>query len=408
MVTPTNSNFVSYENLYDITVTGGLAANLRTNIGEDTTRKILAQQAVEICQIEIVSPLVGATGVGEALEQIRFVIDGQVYLGGNNVIIRADLDSNYSPPLPTNQGENLSGVQQVQRNNFKLGLGLPDLAPVINAQPWRIIENTTVKTRVEGNIDVEVLVGNTAILADFRIILKGWRYRTQETIQKYMRAVYGQPRRVPMIDPVSGRDFSFTYPAIPANTENFTKLIGGDAQDPNQVNLRRILRWARNGIATTPNTDFAMSFDDSNVDTRDQNMELSVPRDRVVVLTKLGVRPGTNHLFTKVEVNGEILTQEETVPAAKNDLLFGRDPTSATGGAITMFLHKFQQLPHLQPLFISNETGEVIIRDDGTAVADGTNFGAGSLVVLDGFEVNDPLFDRVPAVVTRPPSPQTS
>ena len=402
MVSPTNANFVSYETLYDVTVTGGLAANIQTKIGEDTTRKILSQQAAEICEIEIVPPIVAATGAAEALEQVKLIIDGEQYLGGDRMIIRADLDSMYAPPKPSNLGEVQTGVNQGKRNVFKFGLGLPDLAGVINMSPWRIIENTTPKTEVEGNIDIEILVGNTPITGDFRIILKGWRYRTQETINKFMRAVYGQARRVGMLDPVSGRDFSFTYPAVPTNTENFTKLIGGDDQDPNQVTVKRLLRWARNGKATTPNTDFAMSFDDGNVDTRDQEMEFDVNRDKVLVFNKLGVRPGTNNLFTKVEINNEVMTREENVPSAKNDLIFGRK--TAIGAGITAFLHDFRQLPAIQPLFISNETGEVIIRDDGTAVADGTNFGNGTLVVLDALEVFDPLFDRSAAVVT--PAPQ--
>lgn len=402
MVSPTNANFVSYETLYDVTVTGGLAANIQTKIGEDTTRKILSQQAVEICEVEIVSPIIAASGIGEALEQIKLVIDGEQYLGGDRLIIRGDLDSMYAPPKPSNLGEIQTGENQGKRNVFKLGLGLPDLAGIIDMAPWRIIENTTAKTRVEGNIDVEILVGNTALTGDFRIILKGWRYRTQETINKFMRAVYGQARRVGMLDPVSGRDFSFTYPAIQTKTENFTKLIGGNDQDPNQVNVKRLLRWARNGKATTPNTDFAMSFDDNNVDTRDQDMDFDVTRDRVLIFNKIGVRPGTNNLFTKVEINNEVMTREETVPSAKNDLIFGRK--TAVGAGITSFLHDFRQLPAIQPLFISNETGEVIIRDDGTAIADGTNFGNGSLVVLDALEVFDPLFDRSPNIVT--PAPQ--
>lgn len=401
MVTPTNANFVSYETLYDVTVTGGLAANIRTKIGEDTTRKILSQQAVEICEVEIVPPTVGGTGAGEALEQIKLIIDGEQYLGGDHLIIRADLDSLFAPPKPSNLGEIQTGVNQGKRNVFKLGLGLPDLAGIIQAMPGKILENTTAKTRLEGNIDVEVLVGNTAILADFRIILKGWRYRTQETINKFLRAVYGQAKRIPMMDPVSGRDFSFTYPAIATSTENFTKTIGGDDQDPNKVLVRRLLRWARNSKATTPNTDYSLSFDDDNVDTRDEDMEFDVPRNRLLIVNKLGVRPGTNHLFTKVEINNEVMTREETVPAAKNDLIFGRK--TAIGAGIQAFAHDFRQLPALQPLFISNETGEIIIRDDGTAIPDGTNFGSGSLVVLDALEILDPNFDRQSEVIRQAP-----
>lgn len=402
MVNPTNSNFVSYETLYDVTVTGGVAADIRAKAGEDNNRKILAQQAAEITEIEIVSPVTAGAGVGEALEQIIPVIDGKLYLGGDQVIIRGDLDAMYTPPKPSNLGEIVSGPHQGIRKVFKLGTGLPDLAGVINSEPWRIIENTTIKTRVNGTIDFEYLVGNTALVDDVRIIAKGWRYRTKQTIEKYMRAVYGQPHRVPYLDPVSGRDFSFTYPARSITADKFVELIGGEDQPPEGVNVKRLLRWARNKLATTPNTPYALSFEDGNVNTREQNMDFDVLADKVITLLKLGVRPGTNHLLSDVEINNEVLTQEETVVSAKNDLLFGRK--TATGAGITSYLHDFRQLPHIQPLSISNETGKIRIKDDGTAIAAGLNFGAGSLVVLDALEIQNPAFARQQVVTRSPPA----
>lgn len=402
MVTPTSSRRVTYETLYDVTITGGKAADIRENMGEDTARKLLSQEAAEITEIEIISPLVAATGAGEALEQVIPVIDGKLYLGGDQIIIRGDLDSVYVPPKPTVKGELVTGPNQAKRTVFKFGTGLPDLAGDIDQAPWRIAENTTIKTRVEGKIDVQFLVGNTAIIADFRVILKGWRYNERSTIEEFMRRVYGQPRPVGFIDPLTGRDFSYVVPAKQINADKFTELIGGEDQPEDGVNVKRLLRWARNSKATTPNTDFALSFDDNNVVARDNDMDFVVDENNLIVLNRLGVRPGANHLLTKIEVNTNKMNQEETVLDAKNDLFYGREETSAIGGAVSVFEHKFRELPNIQPVTISNETGKVIILDDGTAIADGTNFGNGSLVVLDAIQVFDPNFSRRGATTVPP------
>ena len=119
MVTPASSRRVTYETLYDVTITGGKAADIRENMGEDTARKLLAQEAAEITEIEIISPLVAATGAGEALEQIVPVIDGKLYLGGDQIIIRGDLDSVFTPPKMTVNGEVVTGPNQAKLTIFK-------------------------------------------------------------------------------------------------------------------------------------------------------------------------------------------------------------------------------------------------------------------------------------------------
>ena len=392
MVSPTQSDRVTYETLFDVTITGGVAANIRAKMGEDIIRKLLSQQTAEITEIEILSPLVAATGVGEALEQIIPVIDGKLYLGGDQIILRGDLDSMYAPPKPTSKGEVTTGANQGKRSLFKLGTGLPDLAGVIDREPWRISENTTIKTRVKGTIDFEFLVGNTAIIADFRVIARGWKYETKQVLESFMRAVYGKPRTVPYTDVQTGRDFTYTVPTKAISADKFTELIGGEDQPSDQVTVKRLLRWARNKIATTPNTDFALSFDDGNVNARSNDMDFDIDDQNLLVINKLGVRPATNHLSTKIEVNSIKMMEIETVIAAFNDLIFGREATSATGVAVTMFLHKFIELPMIQPITISNETGVVKLLDNGTAIAAGENFGAGSLIVLDGIQVFDPSF----------------
>lgn len=392
MVSPTQSDRVTYETLYDVTITGGVLANIRAKMGEDTTRKLLSQEIAEITEIEIISPLIAASGIGEALEQIIPVIDGKLYLGGDQVIIRADLDSMYSAPKPTMKGELTTGPNAGKRSVFKLGTGLPDLAGVINAAPWRIAENTTIKTRLAGTIDFEFLVGDTAITGDFRVIAKGWKYQTKQVVESFMRAVYGVPRRVPFTDPLTQRDFSFTIPAKAINADKFTELIGGEDQPADQVTLKRLLRWARNKVATTPNTDYALSFDDGNVVARSNDMDFDIDDQNLLIINKIGVRPGTNHLLTKVEVNSLIMMSEETVIDLKNDLIYGREETSAVGAAISVFEHKFRELPMIQPITVSNETGIIKILDDGTAIAAGADFGDGSIIVMDGVQVFDPSF----------------
>lgn len=406
MVSPTQSDRVTYETLYDVTITGGVAANIRAKMGEDFSRKLLSQETAEITEIEIISPLIAASGIGEALEQIVPVIDGKLYLGGDQVIIRGDLDSMYASPKPTMKGEVTTGPNQGKRSVFKLGTGLPDLAGVINREPWRISENTSIKVRLSGTIDFEFLVGDTAITGDFRVIAKGWKYQTKGVVEGFMRTVYGSPRTVPFVDPLTGRDFSYTIPAKAINADKFTELIGGEDQPSDQVTLKRILRWARNKVATTPNTDYSLSFDDGNVVARSNDMDFDVDQDNLLVINKIGVRPGTNHLLTKVEVNSLIMTSEETVLDAKNDLIYGREETSAVGAAISVFEHKFRELPMIQPITVSNETGIIKILDDGTAIAAGADFGDGSLVVMDGVQVFDPSFARRGSISVPPVSTQ--
>ena len=404
MVSPTQSDRVTYETLFDVTITGGVAANIRAKMGEDTARKLLSGQASEITEIEIVSPIVAGTGAGEALEQIIPVIDGKLYLGGDQVIIRGDLDSMYAPPKPSNLGEVTTGPNQGKRTVFKLGTGLPELAGIIDREPWRISENTTIKTKVKGTIDFEYLIGNTAIIGDFRVIARGWKYETTGVIERYMRLVYGVPRTVPFTDPMTGRDFTYTVPAKTIKAENFTELIGGDDQPTDQVTVKRILRWARNKIATTPNTKFPLSFDDGNVNARSNDMDFDIDNENLLVINKMGVRPATNHLSTRVEVNSLEMLKIETVISAYNDLLFGRK--TAIGVGITAFQHDFRELPMLQPITISHETGIVSILDNGTADAAGQNFGAGTMIVIDGIQVFDPSFatrgaNTVPPVSTQ-------
>ncbi len=51
-------------------------------------------------------------------------------------------------------------------------------------------------------------------------------------------------------------------------------------------------------------------------------------------------------------------------------------------------------MPAIDPVFISNETGQVIIKDDGTAILDGTNMGAGVMIVVEGYIIKNPAYKQ--------------
>ena len=109
------------------------------------------------------------------------------------------------------------------------------------------------------------------------------------------------------------------------------------------------------------------------------------PKDDVLmIIQKLGVLAGTNHQQTFIKVNDQDVLNAYTSPNY-NALIFGRDGETAT--ALEVYNHRFRGMPSINPVYIHGETGKVQFLDDGTAISDGTNFAAGSLVCLEALEI---------------------
>jgi hypothetical protein len=117
-------------------------------------------------------------------------------------------------------------------------------------------------------------------------------------------------------------------------------------------------------------------------------LDWNVESDELRIIQGLGVRAGANHSKTKIEANSETMLNIETLPSTtRNELFFGRGLNSAIGGTVTVQEHEFLSTPRIFPIAGHNETLKVQYLDDGTAIADGTNFGAGSLTVVDGLSI---------------------
>jgi hypothetical protein len=121
-------------------------------------------------------------------------------------------------------------------------------------------------------------------------------------------------------------------------------------------------------------------------------MDWNVDSDELRIIQGLGVRAGANHLDTLIEANGETMLDVETRQAladpdgtrGDNELFFGRGLNSAVGANVGVQEHAFLATPRIFPIAGHNETLKVQYLDNGTAIADGTNFAAGSLAVVDG------------------------
>mgnify|MGYP006206211571 FL=1 len=384
----TESKKVTFEVLFDGTISSDPAASIRANM---TQAQLLSGQSAEICYLEVTSPMVGSSGAGEALEQIVPVIDGKKYLGGSETIIRADLDANISPPRSTLRAESVVGNTYGRRQQVVFGKGMPEINA--DANPSDILNNTTIKVKPRGTINFEYLIGNSAITEPFTVKAYGWKYYNEDILEENMARVYGRARPIVLGDRMANRTFAVTYPAKRAIAKEITHLIGGEDQEQDQTHINKFFRWARNGVATTVNTKFDLSFDSSNVDTEDQNMDWDVESDELRIIQGLGIRAGTNHLDTLIEANGETMLDVETRVQGSdpdgtrgdNDLFFGRAvANSAVGAAVGIQEHLFLPPPRIFPIAGHNETLKVQYRDTGTAIADGTNFAAGSLAVVDG------------------------
>lgn len=392
MVIKTSSKKVTFERLYSVTL-GAIAANL---LSQSATSRLDNGVSAEICYAVVRSPLTAA-GVGEAFEFFEPYIDGKVYGGGGLLQVRGDLDSCQNPPVETFRGDQVLGPEGTgdRRSKMIYGLGLPDLASKpMSAEMGlgnAILQNTTVKVKPGGTIAVQYKVGNTATTDNTVIELWGYKYATEEVLQQYMARVYGRAHQITMFDKIALRTFSLTYQAIPALIENWGKLIGGQDQDGksgSEIIVKKLIRWARNAKATTANTRYDLKMDNDQVDNDYNDMKFDLKDNELMVVQKVGVICGTEHQETFIRVNDQDSLDAYTSPNY-NPLIFGRD--TETGAAVAIYNHRFRPMPAIDPVFIHGETGKVQILDDGTAIADGTNFGAGSLVCIEALKITSDL-----------------
>ena len=378
--------------LYDNQVTSTPASGTIANVAEESNAdlKLNKNEVAEIKYIEVETPL-SSTGTAEALEYLRPIIDGKDYQGGDLLRLRADNDSLI--PIPKSRiAHTLQAGMYGSRVIFDLGLTLPELVSMgVDQNQNLILENTTIKTREAGKINFKYEIGNAAITDNFRVKAYGVRYTDLDVANIYVQLAYGGGRRVSISDPRNGRSFSTVInPNFRDSRNDFTKLIGGNDMDLNGgVTVHKFNYWARNNAATTASKDFSLSFDDGQVDAREQNMDLEIDDQTLWWIRKLGLRAHSNHLDTKITCN-DVEVFRERIRDSINNLEFGR--VSATSASAEPSDHLYKPLPTIPAVFGHNETLKVLFQDTGSVIADGSNFNAGSLVAWDGLKIVDPNF----------------
>jgi len=384
----TQSKKVTWERLHRVSV-GAISADILAQTAAD---RLDSGVAMEICIAVITSPITSA-GIGEALEFVEPYIDGKSYDGGNQLQVRGDLDASQMPPVELFTGEKVLGPEGtgVRRSAIIYGLGLPDLTVMpMSADKGlgnNILRNTTVKVKAGGTIAAQYKCGNTATTDNSIIEFWGYKYHSEAALTEYMARVYGRTHQISMFDKNAMRQFNLSYDPVPAIVENWDKLIGGQGQNGkpgSQLIIKKLLRWARNATATTVNQRYDLDYETNNVDNEYNNMKFVPKDDKLIIINKLGIIAGTNHQQTFIKVNGEDILDARTGPNF-NALVFGRDTETAT--IMEVYNHRFRGMPIINPVYIHGETGVVQFLDDGTAIADGTNFGNGSMACLEAIEI---------------------
>lgn len=382
----TQSEKVQLTLLYDQTVATPSSGTI-ANIGEETAAEIalLKNEVAEIVYVEITPAINTTTGATENTEEISLIIDGKPWYK-DTVRLRADNDSLLCPPRVNINGQNL-GFLEGQTKQFRLGYGLPEILEN-GVQPKHVLWNTTPKVREAGKINVEYKQGNATATGTLRVKMYGYKYTDLSVADYYMKAVYGRPVVVPLPDMQTGRKFQTTIMPNSLDVKDWTKLIGGNDQNlQSQVKVSPLVVWSRNNTATTASVEYPLSYAIGNAINPENNMSWEIDDRTLYYITHLGLRPHANHLELRAYANG-VRTFRDRIRNSINNFNFGR--VTSTGATVTAADHLYRPLPEIRPLFGHNETLEVRLLDSGTAIADGTNFGAGDLVVAKGLVIEDP------------------
>lgn len=412
MVQGTSPKLVRREMLYDVNLTGAQnASSFAIAMGKDTNvnRVINRGEWAEVKYVEVISPLIAATGASDHLDAIRPFFDGAVHRGNDKYIIRADLDNSIAFAPNQLSKELLASGQIYVRKFLALGLTLTELLQMgVESNPQLLLQNTTLKTKENGSINwtLDTDTGGTA----GQIEVRGWgnRYTDADLLDSILHRVYGQGegRRIELRDPHTNRDFGFTINPKNIDHSHFDALLGGNNQDlAGGVSVDRFFRWAQNTKATNPNQEYDMNFDVGNVSTSDQalsdpfSLKNGIPDDALVLYDRLGLNPHANHSEIRIQLNQQYISKEMSftpsvvgggTAVTLNHLEFGR--ATAIGPAVVFSDHQFNALPEIAPIFASGEQLKIMIVDNGTAIPAGTTYGAGDLLVATGWYIKSPEY----------------
>jgi len=306
------------------------------------------------------------------------VIDGSVYGGGAQVVLRVGYLSTVAPP-----SDNQIVKSSIYDTREVFMFGKPRSPDAL--------ENTTLKAKKKIGARI---VTDGAVTGDVTVRFWGYKYKGAESLAAaypFGAVTFGGV----VYDPNTRRSITSIYKSIPVTMDTWDTLPGGIKQE--KPIIHPLIRYAKNKNATTPNVPYDFRFAIGNVASEDMDLYFDLTPETArgfIMITHFGVRAAANLKGWAINVNGELRPDPNWVPAteAYNPYHFGHaapfflpeqvlGPPAASPTVIDVNLwYPLRRLP--EPIFIWREIGRVQIIDTGTAVsADAVT------VVLKGVQV---------------------
>lgn len=286
-----------------------------------------------------------AGAAGEILERWYPVLDGSKY--DNYLALNGTR-------LPLMNPHEIA----LSRGNI-VAFGTPVVEAVNKAVPMLEARCPKFKSKV----GVEAWAGTGGITAPYQIRLHLYIYRKEELPNIAPQV----PGLASITDKARRRTIPVGKSAIALTYDNWDKLPGGLMQSVPKINP--FMTWAQNAVDTTPNVDYSFRAILATIDTAKPWRELYFDYEdgaRILIINGLGIRAPANLKDTALIIAGDyhpktrIPTQE-----FNNPIHFGH-----------IYPFKPADVPEYVPIpkwdrpyIIYGEIGEVVVRDNGAAVA---------------------------------------
>jgi hypothetical protein len=240
-------------------------------------------EVLEIFRIEVIPPVDSDTGLIKKLRYITLVIGGNEYetLRINSIMLPAESQLNVG---------------------LAVDLGVPYLHFPITGRIPSAIEATCPKVRRGETVAVKT-VADEAIASgqDYSIVLRAARVREESKLAEVM------PSRV-VVPSFTLNSDTYTGPAVTVTMDSFDELPGGLRQSKPQI--FPWLTYARNKVASTPNTWYDLTYDSYAAYPWMQLSWNLVNKEKAYLVKMLGVIPDANSKSVRLYTEGRVTNPE--------------------------------------------------------------------------------------------------
>jgi hypothetical protein len=340
------------KNRYDYVLLYSQSVTNPSGVVDLASVELEKDERAEIVTCEVVWPS------GQPEGKLIPVIDGDVYGGGAQIVLRVGWSSTIVPPTDN----------QIITDSFPSGareffmFGTPRSPDAL--------ENTTLK--VKSKMAARI-VTDGAVTGTVTVRYWGYKYKGPESLAAaypFGNITFGGS----IYDPNTRRMITSVYKSTPVTMDAWDTLPGGVKQE--KPIIHPLIRYAMNASDTTPNVPYDFRYATGNVATEDQDMywDLTPEAKRgFIKITHVGVRAAANLKGWGINVNGELRPDPNWVPATTtyNPYHFGYHYLSLMAGttAVTGFDFWYPLRRLIEPIYIWREIGRFQIIDNGTAVS---------------------------------------